>query len=232
MAVERWLTLLLMMCAFTRSLNDLEVLQLYEYETSIDNALPISQWIDLGLTGYYPLDGNAKDFSGNKKDGILSGASPTSGVNFMPSTAVYFDGVNDTVEVPYSLNTFGGDWALSFWFDLHSWGNGYVEFMSAGYAENTFYVGVTPTRNLRIGGGYNNLTEFHLGNPTGWHSLLLSKSNNNINVYYDGLHVSSGSSSVLLSDSSQGLFRIGNQYGNDPNGFSEHFNGSIDDRSL
>ena len=53
------------------------------------------QWPCDGLWGYWPLDGDVKDASGNGHDGIIKGAKPTDGVR---GQAYSFDG-KSTIEV-------------------------------------------------------------------------------------------------------------------------------------
>ena len=84
----------------------------------------LSESLDEGLVAYYPFDGNAKDYSGNGNDGIVYGATLTSGVN---GQAYSFDGLNDYIRLPMSsfssqqlsvtgwwkVPTFTGNWGGS-----------------------------------------------------------------------------------------------------------------------
>jgi len=63
--------------------------------------------LDEGLIAYYSFDdGTARDNSGNGHDGVIHGATVVDGVK---GKALYFDGVNDYVEIPddNSLETEG-----------------------------------------------------------------------------------------------------------------------------
>jgi hypothetical protein len=55
---------------------------------------------DSDLMGYYPLDGNVNDASGNHNDGIAVGLIPTSNRLGVPGAAVWFDGVRSAISVP------------------------------------------------------------------------------------------------------------------------------------
>lgn len=53
-----------------------------------------------GLITYYPLNGNPKDLSGNKLDGIVNGATVSNGLEGL---CYEFDGVDNYIEVPNNL---------------------------------------------------------------------------------------------------------------------------------
>ena len=67
--------------------------------------------LNFGLLGYWPLDGNASDMSGNGRDG-----SPKNGAAFVSGAVgqgLYFDGHNDYLTVPtFEL---GGSMSIVFW---------------------------------------------------------------------------------------------------------------------
>ena len=67
--------------------------------------------LNFGLLGYWPLDGNASDLSGNGRDG-----SPKNGAAFVSGAVgqgLYFDGHNDYFTVPtFEL---GGSMSIVFW---------------------------------------------------------------------------------------------------------------------
>ncbi len=71
-----------------------------------------------GLVGYYPLNGDAHDYSGNCNHGQVYGASATTGLDGTFLTAMSFDGQDDYIEIPHSeLIDFSSedDFAISFW---------------------------------------------------------------------------------------------------------------------
>jgi gliding motility-associated-like protein len=64
-------------------------------------ALSAQVNLNQGLIAYYPFDGNANDASGNGHNGILhDGVTFGPDRNNSPNSAVYFDGINDFIEVP------------------------------------------------------------------------------------------------------------------------------------
>ena len=75
--------------------------------------------IKTGLKGYYPLDGNAKDRSGNNNNGVLYSAVQASGKFGNPNRAYSFDGVNQKVSIPNSIDLqIPGDFTLSLWINV------------------------------------------------------------------------------------------------------------------
>ena len=59
-----------------------------------------SQNITDSLLLYYPMNGNAQDFSGNNFHGTVVGASPIQDRFGNDSSAYYFDGINDYIDFP------------------------------------------------------------------------------------------------------------------------------------
>ncbi len=71
-----------------------------------------------GLIAYYPLDGDALDFSGNCNHGTVHGSQAAYNKNGHFQTAMSFDGIDDYIEIPHSdLFDFTeeSDFAISFW---------------------------------------------------------------------------------------------------------------------
>gem|GEM_PF-2138847 len=52
-----------------------------------------------GLLAYYPLNGDAKDASGNSNDGLVQGALPSKDRFGNPNSSYSFDGINDYIEI-------------------------------------------------------------------------------------------------------------------------------------
>ncbi len=70
-----------------------------------------------GIIGYWPLDGNANDISGNGHNGINNGATASANRNGTPNACLYFD--IDYVEVlnlPLNLQS---DFSFSYWQKLN-----------------------------------------------------------------------------------------------------------------
>jgi hypothetical protein len=58
-----------------------------------------------GLVGYFPLNGNANDESGNAHHGMVYGATPTTDRFGNPNNAYSFDGVNNYIMLPPNIIT-------------------------------------------------------------------------------------------------------------------------------
>jgi hypothetical protein len=58
-----------------------------------------------GLVGYWPFSGNANDVSGNGFDGIVTGPTSSNDRYGMPNSAFRFDGVNDFITLPSTVNS-------------------------------------------------------------------------------------------------------------------------------
>ena len=72
-----------------------------------------------GLMGYWPLDGNANDLSGNGNHGLVSTPIPTDDRFGNPNSAYLFDGVNDRIVIPSSESLNPVDQlTISFWFQF------------------------------------------------------------------------------------------------------------------
>ncbi|MDA7757349.1 immunoglobulin domain-containing protein [Opitutales bacterium] len=92
-------------------------------ESNASEFLVINQnRITQGLVGWWPLDGNASDMSGNGNDGIIKGAIPEMDRRGVSGKAYYLDGVDDEITLGNSsiLNP-TNTMTLSVWFKIESW---------------------------------------------------------------------------------------------------------------
>jgi len=80
------------------------------------SAVPVTN----GLVAAYEFSGNADDVSGNGNDGVVNGATLTADRFGNAGSAYSFDGVNDYVAVPTSLDIQleNGDMTISMWVKL------------------------------------------------------------------------------------------------------------------
>jgi fibronectin type 3 domain-containing protein len=104
--------------------------QLYYYRiTAVDSSGNESDFSDEihaspavvteGLIAYYPFSGHALDVSGNGHDGIVDGATPTGDKCGKDSSAYYFDGDDDYIDIPsYSFCEFSYDDSFSVYLEL------------------------------------------------------------------------------------------------------------------
>ena len=90
--------------------------------------------LDFGLIGYWPLEGNASDLSGNDLDGTAqNGASFQAGA---VGQGLYFDGTNDALVLPsFEL---GGGMTISFWGKIQQFQNWdtIMDFANSSTSEN------------------------------------------------------------------------------------------------
>ena len=78
-----------------------------------------AQVITNGLVGYWPLDGDANDTSGNGIHGTVYGAIPTSDQAGNFESAYSFDGANDYIQIPANaLLNQSNDFTISVWAKL------------------------------------------------------------------------------------------------------------------
>lgn len=102
---------------YRRWLNLEERQALFELDTASFPTLPPVEvpYLEKNLLAYYPLDGTALDASGKEHPGTILGAVPTTGIFGEQNGALYFDGVNDVVEVPNTDRYFDiiGPWTVS-----------------------------------------------------------------------------------------------------------------------
>ncbi|MDB4798463.1 leucine-rich repeat protein [Verrucomicrobia bacterium] len=114
-------------------------------EKAVAVALP--RTLEEGLVAYYPLNENAKDFSGNNLNGTVSGAVLTTDRFGREDSAYYFDGVDDLISVVDDeglLNFGSSDFSLTAWVQTESKES--HRYVVAKYKQNEFFgygLGVT-----------------------------------------------------------------------------------------
>ena len=87
----------------------------------IDNPEPQKDYLEYGkvikkgLIAYYPFDGNANDYSGNKYDGVVNGPSNSIGRFGQQGGALKFNGIDDYIEIPYFSNFNSDSGTVCFW---------------------------------------------------------------------------------------------------------------------
>lgn len=99
---------------YGRALSRAEVADLYQYESAPPTIAPIEEWIDEELVAYYPLDGNANDYSGYGNDGANSGAEKTEN-RFNEMDKAYLFDSSSMIEVPYSPTLNPTEFTVSLW---------------------------------------------------------------------------------------------------------------------
>jgi hypothetical protein len=176
-----------------------------------------------GVVAYYPLNGNANDFSGNGNDGIIYGATSTSDRFGSSDSAYQFDGVDDYISAgdsSYATFSENESFSVGAWVQTGDDFGGIVSKMSntiASYApgfqlwvdNNVFALeyGATGTE------GYSHtlLGSVNISDNQ-WHHVMgiVDKQNDLLEIYVDGVSDGSYSASwISFTSENIGDFRIG-----------------------
>lgn len=204
--------------------------------------LGYSQPAAADLVAHYMLDGTGADASGNGHNGTVHGG-PTAGPDRFstPNSALYFDGVDDYVDIEQLLFN-GNDMTIAFWAKAIGEQNTYGVMVSQGHwgADSPYDTGLA----FQLGYPYSNNSVFIWGNNAGgehswqylffdvnlrsdesWHHYAATKEGDTVRIYLDGSIKNTSTTGLVFS--SYG-FNIGRDtYNEDHNHRS--FNGAIDD---
>ena len=180
-----------------------------------------------GLIAYYPFDGNANDVTGNGKNGIVNGAALTNDRFANDSSAYFFDGIDDFIDLPY----FFGDvpeFSISAWFYITENVPGqditaivssmgccfiHLQFMS----ESPGSIGVYPYS------GFFSLPGL-IGQSLGvWKHVVVSIKSGDTRIYQDGVVIGQDNREFDIITGT-GSLRIGSGYG-----YQRFICGMIDD---
>jgi hypothetical protein len=192
-----------------------------------------------GLVGWWPFNGNANDESGNGNNGTVNGATLTTDRLGNAGKAYSFDGVDDQI---FAGNTnLTQNYSISFWAYINSnvfsypVGFGVNTLSSDGYGIgfsssapsapctvpiNTYFVydGLSPLGCFNLAFAQNPV------NTLSWKNIILTKNNNTVQVYVNGiLEISSTALSL------QGIINLYFGVRADP---LFYFNGKLDDIGL
>jgi hypothetical protein len=84
-----------------------------------------------GLVAWYPMDGNAQDFSGLDNNGLMSGPGPTLDRFGNAGSALAFDGSDDFLLIPHDSSlAITGDITLSAWYNSDGPTGNYQTFLT------------------------------------------------------------------------------------------------------
>lgn len=171
-----------------------------------------------GLITYYPLNGNPKDLSGNKLDGIVNGATVSNGLEGL---CYEFDGESSNIKITtipitnnhtISIWFYKSDWAVDPWENLLS------------HSTNSYQILVKPSSTNRPALRFfplDNTVSYELNR---WNHVVISRQENQESLYLNGeLKFSVVNNNRTIPAS--GPWCIGS-YGN---GSSENFKGKIQD---
>ena len=181
------------------------------------------------LKAWYKLDGNGDDFSGNNYDGTVTGTTLTTGHDGTPNSAMFFDGINDKIDLPSNFDY--PNRTVSLWFkaDLIPYPRRIVyacdnEYINYGITAITVIDSAGVNRIAFHGAG----SVYHYTNDvtTGtWYHVALVISTDSVKCYVNGTNVHaiaySGNTQTFEGDNYAkiGASRINEQF----------FNGTIDE---
>ncbi|MEM3860789.1 MAG: LamG-like jellyroll fold domain-containing protein, partial [Candidatus Micrarchaeaceae archaeon] len=179
---------------YATALSPSQIQQLYQEGIS---APPIA---NAGLVAWYPLNGNANDYSGNGNDGTVYGGTSFTQQNFATSNytaelMANFNGQNSIITAPINLNS--TSFSVAFWVDPASQskitsGNGYTVMNSIGtntleiWLNNGGGLGASPgSGDEELGIGSNYYHGFGV-NANALNFIGISVNNGRISFYADG----------------------------------------------
>jgi len=211
------------------------------------------------ILGYYPLDGDALDYSGNCHHGKVFGATVDDGFDGKAKTSLKFDGIKDYIEIPPFKNFsygVGGDYSFSLWVKidpqtdkdtsdndiLSIWvkDDSSMEHEKNGYP---FTLRVQNQNNHKFSrvyaaqfGGYRQgcigSTTIHgriRQNSNKFHHIVFTATNNTLTLYIDGQLVKKKRSDVFCKIDYGAPLRLGKRGGKS---FQNHFRGTIDELAI
>ena len=192
-------------------------------------------WIADDMVAYYPFDGNVRDASGNGNDGINVGATLTENRFGQPSSAYYFDGSDDFIEVASTRAfTFSSKpFTVSMWLTSRNVVDGFVIAKFQQAEPNSFGIA------LREGGSVHSFvvdgtqmasSVISPGTALGgkWGMLTVSVDSSRMKIYVNGKLVSDGDAGGgghdIINTSPLRIGALGQGSGN-----IQSHHGSIDD---
>jgi len=201
----------------------------------------------VGLVGYWPFCGNAKDQSGNGNNGTVNGATLTSDRFGNSNSAYKFDGVNDFIEVPVQQQNISS-YSILCWFKFPTSPlDGEYKAMvqaSGGYPNSQYSLSLQmsagpefPNQGMNKvsaaingPGVFNGYISNNSYNDNTWHCLAgvweapvgVQSNSMYVKMYLDGLLINANSTAVDYFSVSTPI----NGYGNTMFGMMNHLIGS------
>jgi hypothetical protein len=202
--------------------------------TSLRDAGAVA--VTSGLIGYWPADGNGSDQSGFGRDLTLNGGLAfSSGLagqafSFANNNAQFATRTQDDAEFNFGI----GDFTLQVWVNFNAFGSAEHTLMEkfTGVSGPGWTLTQLPGPSIMFAGNGAILDTRGAPSLVGftaqrWHDILVRRSNNVFNLFFDGVLVRTNSAANLIADSTQPL-RIGNRQG--PQSFP--MNGQIDEAAI
>ena len=195
-----------------------------------------------GLVGWWPFNGNANDESGNGNNGTVNGATLTTDRNGKANSAYDFDGTNNFIDVKHSISLiFSNSQSISIWIYQTNSNDGY--FLNKG-CESTNLQNVS-FRMYNTNGDlnttitvdnwtpYRGLTSFERSLKSKWYNYIYTYDGNKINLYEDGVLVSSSMQNGYIYNSIGEKLTFGCRQMEENNCInSAFFKGQLDDIAI
>ena len=176
-----------------------------------------------GLVGYWPFSGNANDESGNGNNGTVNGANLTTDRFGNVNSAYNFNGLNNYISaVRNNLNQF----SVSLWFNanLNQEYSPFVDANNSNWEIYLIYLKPTFTNWITAPSNYEEFISTTTVPLSQWQHIVYTYTSNNVNVYLNGVLISSFSN-VSLVNSNNGLYYFGASI----SGSSQFYEGKLDD---
>jgi len=186
-----------------------------------------------GLVAYYPLNGNANDYSGNGLHGLMkNGIKPTTDRYNQMNSAMIFDGIDDYIEVPdNSLLRFRDSFSITFLFnrtaqstiseliEKRDWTDGSkssfdIGLISPGKVRTAIKTGSDCSDPLN-GWVYPTVSDFI--QPDQWYCVATTFNKGEVKFFLNGVLVGVSTATVSTMDSCTGSsLRMGIHWQGDP----------------
>lgn len=151
-----------------------------------------------GLVGWWPLNGTAKDLSGNANNGTVSGATVASGLNGL---CYSFDGVDDYISTNLSMKNV--DKTISFFIKKASIVGTGSSIISQWYAPASWQIHIPANVGFINYYSYNGSTSSSIVSSKNvcdniWHHAVITyvASSNLLSIYIDGIFDTSANLTV------------------------------------
>lgn len=146
---------------------------------------------EVGLVGYYPLDGGrADDATGNGLPGVVTGALPIYDRYGRAGRALTFDGVGDSVVITNTVFSTAGDFTIGFWIWSSALNRMHVlGFGNSGANLEFDFNDASGVFAYWNGGGFSGIFDGSVGGYADgrWHCMALRRSGSRVELYADGV---------------------------------------------
>lgn len=178
----------------------------------------------MSLIAWYPLNGDAKDYSGNLLNGTVYGPIVTTGIN--GDNCYNFDGVNDYIEIPANHELLTEDISISMW--IYKRSSGYIGCLIGSRTDSAdglmFYFDNSSVLQLDYtGNGYLRWNTGYIVPSDQWIHIVVSVDRNGRYLYIDGEYY--GESTIITEKPSSNV----PLYIGCINNSMYYFNGNIQD---